>query len=179
MSKITIILLCLGFFAGCAEVKVRKFQSNDKVQGVVFATADPYLLVSYQVKETPAAKKGEAPTLDTVPKYELIYLPGQKYQTWVAGGLGTANGSIKLNPNGTISELGMITDSKIPETIQSIADLIPAVMGVLNTGNGGSNLPPGLYKIDINTESNTVRLLEVTVGIGSANPSPPKGVISE
>lgn len=139
-------------FCGCAQVQVKRLAANDTAtEGVRFYAPQPYLLVTIM---------GD-PTIETVSKSsasqfqsQIIWLPkmNEQYVVNVKPGLGTADGSIKLENGWMLSELGSSIDSKGPETMAAISGAIKDASGLLKvTAPGGGTetvLGAGLYRIE-------------------------------
>ena len=134
--------------AGCAGYKVLPVDSkNDAQEGLRFYRPQPYLVVR---EDTTGKKAGTERRL----AYEVIYLPdySKGYVMQRRGGLGTVEASVKLTNGWMLAELGMKTDSQVPQTIEAIAKIIPAVLGVpLAKNQTADTLTPGLYQIRLDS----------------------------
>jgi nitrogen fixation protein len=129
----------IAWIGACATVTITPVSKEDrKTTGVRYYESEPYLLV---VKDT----------------IQLVWLPNYNlgYTVKTTPGLGTANGSMKLANGWQLAEFGAIVDTKIPETISAVADLLKAA-GVSALTKGAppktSVLEPGLYRLKFDKE---------------------------
>ncbi len=133
LLTISIILL-----SSCSSVKFYNASTQEEEDGVQFYYPKPYLLVTYSTKDG-----GKDLTLST----QIIYLPdlvNPKYAK-LKSGFGASNLSIGLS-NGILTAVGQQSDSKIPETISSIAGLATAISGLQNSRDKLD--PVNLYAIE-------------------------------
>lgn len=133
-------LICFGiiilFLQSCASVQYLDKNGN-KADGVKTYTANPYLLVYYVApeagKDTEAeeGKNEKNPVVaEKIAKTEIIYLPDLKNPLYLKhkNGFGSAKLSIGLQ-NSILTSYGLDTDSKMPETLTSIAGILPSILG--------------------------------------------------
>jgi hypothetical protein len=132
------VVLVAGLGA-CATVTITPITKEDrKTPGARYYESEPYLLI---VKDT----------------IQLVWLPNYNlgYAVKTTPGLGTAHGSVKLADGWRMTEFGAIVDTKIPETISAVADLLKAA-GVSALTKGvppkAIALDPGLYRLKFNKD---------------------------
>ncbi|MBI5806258.1 hypothetical protein HZA73_09450 [candidate division TA06 bacterium] len=108
--------------SGCATVKIYSDQSLKTETGLKFYSAKPYLLVEHKASN------------DT--SFRIVYLPDLSRPQYakIIPGLGTSDLNITLN-NSILTTYGSKTDSKIPETIASTAELLKEVSSFKMLGN--------------------------------------------
>jgi hypothetical protein len=113
--------LIILVLAGCAPVKIYSDSALTKKSGLKFYTLKPFLLV-----EKDLAKM-------YVTKTTVIYLPDLANPQYlvVKGGPGSKKADLKLN-DGTIETLNMSSDTKIPETLEALAKLVPDGISALS-----------------------------------------------
>jgi hypothetical protein len=87
-------------------------------QGLVYYDPKPYLFVTT--------------TKDCVTTATLVSLPETKREVKLTSGYGSTDLSVNLT-NGMITSIGQNTDTKIPETITSVAGLATAVGGLMKS----------------------------------------------
>ena len=128
-----------AWLGACATVTITPVTKEDrKTPGVRYYESEPYLLVAK----------------DTI---QLVWLPNYNmgYAVRTQPGLGKADGSVKLAEGWRITEFGAIVDTRIPETISAVADLVKAA-GVPALTKGAPakavELKPGLYRLKFNKE---------------------------
>lgn len=159
MIRTWFVLLCAlaltASLAGCATVTVRPVTRDDRATpGVRFYESEPYLLVTKDVLKDNTSKAGVS--THTI---QIVFLPNYNmgYAVKTTPGLGTANGSVKLANGWQLTEFGAIVDTKIPETISAVTDLVKA-LGVSALTKGPKAPPetivlePGLYRLNFNKE---------------------------
>ncbi len=128
------VLALMAGLAGCASVSVTPVTKEDRrTPGVRYYESEPYLLI---VKDT----------------IQLVWLPNYnlRYAVKTTPGLGKADGSVKLADGWRLTELGAIVDTKVPEAISAVADLLKAAgVSALTKGAPGKAvaLEPGLYRL--------------------------------
>lgn len=143
MTRRWLVLVCapvlIVWLAGCASVTITPVTKEDrKTPGVRYYESEPYLLI---VKDT----------------IQLVWLPNYNmgYAVKTTPGVGKADGSVKVAEGWRITEFGVIVDTKIPETISSVADLIKAAgVSALTKGAPAKAiaLEPGLYRLKFNRD---------------------------
>ena len=107
---VSFCLVAVIVFAGCARLD---FGDG---KGLSYYDAKPYLFVSVNK--------------ECVPTASLLMLPGEKRQVRFVSGMGSADLNLTLN-NGMVTVVGQKTDTKIPETLTSLAGLTTAGVGAL------------------------------------------------
>ena len=117
---ISISWVVVAFLSGCAHLE---FESPD--DGLAYYESVPYFLVS---------TTAECTTTGTV-----VMIPGQKKIVKLKSGFGSSELSVTLS-NGMIAAVGQKTDTKVPETITSVAALGTAV-AALNATSGTKCVP--------------------------------------
>jgi hypothetical protein len=130
-------VVLVAWLGACATVTITPVTKEDrKTQGVRYYESEPYLLVA---KET----------------IQLVWLPNYNmgYAVRTQPGLGKADGSVKLAEGWRLTEFGAIVDTRIPETISAMADLVKAA-GTFAKGTPPKavELKPGLYRLKFNKE---------------------------
>lgn len=140
--------------SSCATYNVYEAKSSDE-PGVRFYRPWPYLVV----------KAGENNTLS----FEMLYLPdrSKEYIVKRKGFIGSSNMTLKLEHGWNLIEFGSTSDSKVPETLGSLASLLPA-LGVKADAKDAKNraasaytLKPGLYKVTFNASGAVQGLVAV------------------
>jgi hypothetical protein len=151
--------LLSGVIMSCASYKIFPIDGENKNQeGLRFYKPQPYLLVSYtsQAASTKAVGAAAATVTQTdlTLDYKLIFLPDytQGFVMQRRGGMGTVDASVKLTDGWMLTELGMKTDSQVPQTIEALSKLIPTLPGLKGAVLAPGGPPPaadpsGLYKI--------------------------------
>lgn len=138
-------LSCLILFAvGCASTTVTRHPGPNDC-GVRFYRPKPYLLV------TPAG--GNSPQAVQI---KLEYLPdfSEEYSIHIRSGLGANKTKVTLDQGWNLTKLDYDVDSKVPENISAVADLIDKVGGILPTAKTdregttvkANNVPLGYYE---------------------------------
>ena len=107
------ISLVLCFISGCASVSFYNSPSLTGKTGLKYYNVKPYLLVE------PNATK------DNSVKTSIVYLPDLANPQYVAikPGFGSSEMKISLT-NGSLSSVGLLNESKIPESINALAALL-------------------------------------------------------
>jgi hypothetical protein len=165
MIRRWLVLVCavvlIAWLAGCASVTVTPITSDDsKTPGVRYYESEPYLLITKDVPKDNASKAGVS--THTI---QLVWLPNYNrgYAVKTTAGLGTAHGSVKLADGWQLTEFGAIVDTKIPETISAVTDLVKA-LGVSALTKGAPPktlvLEPGLYRLKFNKDKGYFEGLE-------------------
>jgi hypothetical protein len=113
-KNVICIIIGLLFLSGCAHLDFTDF--TDGKGGVTYYDPKPYLLVST--------------TKECVTTAAVVVLPEKKKTVKFKPGYGSADLSVGLT-NGVITSVGQKTDTKIPETIGSIASLGTAIGNVM------------------------------------------------
>jgi len=137
MTQRWLVLVCLivlmAWLGACATVTITPVVKEDrKTPGVRYYESEPYLLIAK----------------DTI---QLIWLPNYNmgYAVKTTPGLGTAHGDVKLANGWQLTEQGAIVDTKIPETISAVADLVKAAGVSALTKEKPKTVPleAGLYRL--------------------------------
>lgn len=126
MSKYFVVFFSL-VVSGCASID---FDSKEK--GLVYFEPKPYLFVSLSDKCISSAT--------------VVSIPGEKKKLNFTAGYGSSSLSAEFS-NGILTKIGQTSDSKIPETLTSIASL--ATAGILEVGTKPVCTPSAiLYPIE-------------------------------
>ena len=122
--KILTVLLFTALLIGCANVVF------DSDEGLLYYEPVPYLMVSVDQNCKSTA--------------QVISLPGDKKRMRARSGLGTAKLEADLS-NGMVTSIGQTIDSKVPETLSSVGELVTAGAGILGAGedDGEKRIPDG------------------------------------
>ncbi|TSA39190.1 MAG: hypothetical protein D4R64_00625 [Porphyromonadaceae bacterium] len=115
-SKISACLLSFGIFillTNCASVKFFNDEGLKNETGLRVYSPKPYLLVEYQTTKTQSVKTS------------IIYLPDLSDPQYIKlkPGIGSSALKLELN-NGILTSYGLTTDTKMPETLGKITDLL-------------------------------------------------------
>ncbi|WP_282111694.1 hypothetical protein [Maribacter stanieri] len=117
MKRLFAIILSF-LFCGCTGVKFYSDEGLSKETGIKFYQAIPYLLVEKNTKK------------DETLKTSIIYLPDMSKPTYAKLYRGMGSFDFKTAfENGSISSFGSVTDTKIPETITSLAGALTSYGG--------------------------------------------------
>jgi hypothetical protein len=115
MRKLKVILVVATFLviAGCATVKVYSDAEMTKETGLRYYTLKPYLLVEYRAEK------------DNTVKTTVVYLPDMASPQYMVVKPGIGSGEVKMTlKNGALETYGVITDSKLPESMAAFADIL-------------------------------------------------------
>lgn len=133
MKRLIELLSAVSFLTGCAGLTFGPESTN----ALTFYDPKPYLFIST--------------TTDCVSTATIISVPETKKGVTFNSGYGTADLSISLS-GGMITSVGQKTDTKIPETLNSVATLATAVGGLTRSVTtkleGACSPSANLYKID-------------------------------
>jgi len=150
--RVFIFFALLVYAAGCASVEVVKITDANKntAKGARFYRPYPYILVTKDK--------------DGVVKSETIWLPNikEEYAINMKSGMGTVNGNFALTNGWQLTQLGVTSDSKLPETMNAATSLIATAAKTFfkaeNPGKskqeaasvqpGAVDLEPGLYRYE-------------------------------
>lgn len=147
--KITFFCIILSvFLVDCAGVKFYSDPTSKHKNAIKVHLPKPFLLVEY------------SPTPDIALKSSIIYLPDLSESLYIQpkNGLGTSD--IKFNlANGYLSEFGVVTDSKMPETITALTEAATAVMAQPKNQEKKFEL----YEIKYDAKSNGYLLQKVLI----------------
>jgi len=115
-SKIYVCLLWFGIFfllTSCASVKFFTDEGLKNETGLRVYSPKPYLLVEYQTTKTGSVKTS------------IVYLPDLSDPQYIKVQPGIGSSALKLElSNGILTSYGLTTDTKIPETLGKITDLL-------------------------------------------------------
>jgi hypothetical protein len=95
--------------------------------------------------------------------FTIIYLPNtrQEYAIRKKGFIGHAELNVKLENGWNLMEYGSVYDSKIPETISSIAEFIPSIRKTPEEPDAKRMLPeyfqPGLYRFEYDANTGYIK----------------------
>ena len=128
MKKMMIVVTSISLLSGCARLDF----GDDK--GLAYFEPNPHLLLST--------------TKECVTTATVVLIPGKKQEVKFLSGWGSADLSVKVG-NGMITDVGQKTDTKIPETINALANLGTAAKGIMAATPSSSCVPDGkLFAID-------------------------------
>ncbi|MCX6327568.1 MAG: hypothetical protein NT144_13105 [Bacteroidia bacterium] len=141
------LLVCL--LSGCASVKIYSRSDLTGETGLKFYTVKPYLLV-----ETNAEK-------DNLVKTTVVYLPDLANPQYLVLKPGIGSNELKLGfTNGSLSSYGVLTESQISETINSLAALASKWTWAANQLG-----QPGISPKQSSSDTN-FKLFEIIIGAG-------------
>ncbi|MCE5344967.1 MAG: hypothetical protein LLG13_01600 [Bacteroidales bacterium] len=105
--------LIIFLLSGCTPVKFYSNSGLSENSGLKYYTEKPYLLVERNSEDR------------RIIKATFVYLPdlANPHYMVINGGLGSGRVEIKLK-DGSISSLGMSSDSKIARTTEALAELV-------------------------------------------------------
>jgi len=117
MKKLFLLATALSL-TSCASVQFYNDAGLTQKSGLKIYPPKPYLLVE------------RSPGTDVNIKTTIVYLPDTQNPTYVkvVPGLGSSDLQLELE-NGILKSYGLTTDSKIPETISAVTELITAAEG--------------------------------------------------
>lgn len=115
-TKRIFILLCLFIsmlMSNCATVKFFSDEGLKNETGLRVYSPKPYLLVEYMTTKTGSVKTS------------IVYLPDLSDPQYIKIQPGIGSSALKLElSNGILTSYGLTTDTKIPETLGKITDLL-------------------------------------------------------
>lgn len=158
-TPLFIFPLIMCFIGGCASVNFYTSPDLTGKTGLKYYNVKPYLLVE------PNATK------DNSVKTSVVYLPDMANPGYIAIKPGFGSSELKVALiNGSLSSVGLLNDSKIPESMDAIAALLSksgyAVNQFSQPGlpSQSSDQPAfRLYEIVVGKEETTLR--EVKTGV--------------
>jgi hypothetical protein len=116
ISKIACFLLLTGAMAlmtSCATVKFYNDEALKNETGLRVYSPKPFLLVEYRHTKTESVRS------------TIIYLPDLTKPQYIKPKPGIGSSALKLEiTNGFLTSYGLTTDSKVPETLGKITDLL-------------------------------------------------------
>jgi hypothetical protein len=131
MKRLAVSFAAVSFLTGCAGLTF----GPESTTALTYYDPKPYLFISTNA--------------DCVSTATIISVPETKKGVSFHSGYGTADLSLTLS-GGMINSIGQKTDSKIPETLSSVASLATAVGGLARQApqKDGNCRGARLYKID-------------------------------
>ncbi len=136
----SLVLLAIG----CASTTVTRHPAPNDC-GVRFYRPKPYLLVTPDGGNSPQAVQ-----------IKLEYLPdfSEEYSINIRSGLGANKTKVTLDQGWNLTKIDYDVDSKVPENIEAVAELIDKVGGILPTAKAdnerttvkANNVPLGYYE---------------------------------
>lgn len=157
MKQLFAALTCLLFLsAGCAPVKIYSDPLLTKNTGFKYYTVKPYIQVEKD------AQTG------SIVKATVLYMPDLSNPQYISvnGGLGSKKLDVDLN-NGTVEKFGVTSDSKIPDTIESLAaavsksaDAIKDLSNLKGLPQAGASTITELYEVIMDSEGTSMRKIE-------------------
>jgi hypothetical protein len=147
MSNPKFSILFLGIallLSSCATVKFYSDESLKNETGLRYYSPKPYLLVEYDATKTVNLKTS------------IVYLPDLSDPQYIRikPGIGSAALKLELN-NGVLSSYGLTTDTKMPESLGKVTDLLTkSVSSLTDLARNKTEAEPGqpifeLYEIVI------------------------------
>jgi len=114
--KTSALWLVIGlpiFVSSCATVKFYNDESLKNETGLRVYTPKPFLLVEYRHTQTESVRT------------TIVYLPDLTRPQYIRQKSGIGSNALKLDiTNGFLTSYGLTTDSKMPETLGKITDLL-------------------------------------------------------
>ncbi len=143
---VTVGIILLTF--GCASVKFYSDPGLKNETGLRYYTLKPYFLVEYQAEK------------DNIVKTTVVYLPDLAAPQYMYIRPGLGSGEVKMNfKDGALESYGIVTDSKIPESLEAFAAMLSKSAYAAQAFTG----PP----LTVNDDSGTYfRLYEIIAGTG-------------
>lgn len=133
--NLVFMALALSLLYGCASVQIYSDDGLKSTTGLKFYTAKPYLLVELKSEK------------DMTIKTTVIYLPDLTNPQYLRVKPGVGSNELKMAfSNGILNSYGLTNDTKVAETINSLAGLIakssdavkqlavPGIFPLQNTG---------------------------------------------
>jgi hypothetical protein len=144
LPRLSVVILAACLCSSCATVKFYSDESLKNETGLRVYSPKPYLLVEYDGTKTVNLKTS------------VIYLPDMEHPQYIRirPGIGSANVKLELS-NGVLQAYGLTTDTKIPETLGKVTDLLTKSTSAIGDVIRGKTEPgPGqpafeLYEIII------------------------------
>jgi hypothetical protein len=113
ISAVLLFPVIVLLLAGCASVKFFDDQGLKSETGLRVYSPKPYLLVEYQTTKTGSVKTS------------IVYLPDRTSPQYIKIKPGIGSAALKLElANGILTSYGLTTDTKVPETLGKITDLL-------------------------------------------------------
>ncbi len=115
-TKLSIFLLSFGIsilLTSCATVKFYSDESLKNETGLRVYSPKPFLLVEYRHTKTESVRT------------TIVYLPDLNKPQYIKPRPGIGSNALKLDiSNGFLTSYGLTTDTKMPETLGKITDLL-------------------------------------------------------
>jgi hypothetical protein len=144
---------------GCSSVRIYSDSNQKNKTGLKFYNVKPYILVELKSEK------------DLTIKTSVIYLPDLANPQFLIVKPGMGSNELKMAfTNGMLNSYGLTTDSKVAETISSLAGLISKIPDVVNkmaiasSGQQQSSNEPVfiLYEVLITPEGTKLKRVEGT-----------------
>jgi hypothetical protein len=136
---VMVVAVCMILLAACATVKVYSDADLMKETGLRCYTLKPYLLVEYLAEK------------DNTVKTTVVYLPDLARPQYMVlkSGIGSSELKMSFN-NGALETYGVISDSKLPESMEAFAAILSKSAYATNALTGPEspgtlNPEPGTY----------------------------------
>ena len=112
LNFVASLIICF-YLVSCAGVKIYKDEDMKTEAGIKYYHSKPFLLIE------------RFPQKDVAQKVSVIYLPdlAHPYFVKIKNGIGSNDLKIAFEED-SISSFGLVTDTKIPETITSLTGLL-------------------------------------------------------
>jgi hypothetical protein len=144
--------------AACSTATIKPAKPGD--EGIPFYRPWPYLLVS--LVETESSE----PAL----KSEIVWLPdySHTYVVQPKRGLGKADLTVDLEDGWMLKSLTLNRDAQAAETIEQLTATLAKILPMMafREAERGSELKPGLYRIEWGTDSRFVSLTRLELNVG-------------
>lgn len=115
-NKLPVFLISIGLIlilSGCATVRFYSDESLTQETGLRVYTPKPYLLVEYRHTKTESVRT------------TIVYLPDLAKPQYIKPRPGIGSNALKVEiSNGFLTSYGLTTDTKMPETLGKITDLL-------------------------------------------------------
>ena len=156
-SKIFYLLIATGFvmlLTSCATVKFYQDSNLKNETGLKVYAPKPYLLVEYQGTKTVSLKTS------------IVYLPDLSDPQYIRinPGIGSAALKLELN-NGVLTSYGLTTDSKIPDLLGKVTDLLTkstaSIAGIVNSKTDSEPGQPAFELYEIIIANGQTKLVQV------------------
>jgi nitrogen fixation protein len=117
-------------------MQIERATEKSYKDGLMFYRPEPYLVVTY------IPEKGLNNTIVWLPNYSDGYVIRPK------GAFGSSEINVTLENGWNLTDLGLVRDSKVPETIASITGAVASAAEVFKFDTAKDKiLAPGLYRI--------------------------------
>ena len=162
MKKVFLLFIPI-IFIECATVSFYKEKDLKKETGLKFYYPKPYLLVEKNPQPTKSSK------IELKIKSTIIYLPDLENATYakIKPGIGKSDLQIRLE-NGILTSYGFISDTKTPETIKAVADLVSAASKIVSATKPqykeGNIVKPQWALYEIVMSEGKTKLIKVEIG---------------